>query len=67
SNVIDRRSIREWQQGDKSDAFSRARERVNHLLSEYERPHFPEEQVHELHNLVSNIAKEAGLFEIPHH
>jgi len=66
SNVIDRRSIREWQQGDKSNAFSRARERVNHLLTEYERPQFPEEQVQELQNLVSSIAKAAGMQELLH-
>ena len=66
SNVIDRKSIREWQQGDKSDAFSRARELVNHLLSEYEKPNFPQEQMHELHNLVGNLAKEAGMQELLH-
>jgi len=66
SNVIDRRSIREWQQGDKSDAFSRARELVKHLLSEYEKPNFPQEQMHELHNLVGNLAKEAGMQELLH-
>jgi trimethylamine--corrinoid protein Co-methyltransferase len=65
SNVIDRRSIREWQHGNKSDTFSRARELVNHLLSEYERPNFPREQIHELQKLVSVLAKGVGLLELP--
>ena len=67
SNVIDRRSIREWQQGNKSDTFSRARELVNHLLSEYERPNFPRERIHELQKLVSISAKSVGLLDLPNH
>jgi len=65
--VIDRKSIREWQQGDKSDTFSRASELVYHLLTEYERPNFPQEEIHEIHKLVSLLAKDVGLLELPNH
>lgn len=38
SPVIDRDSVRGWQAGGSQDTFSRAKERVKVLLSEYKRP-----------------------------
>lgn len=64
SNVIDRGSIRDWYQGEKADAFSRAQDRVKSLLTEYEQPQFPEEQVIQLQSLVEQIAQNAGMQRI---
>jgi trimethylamine--corrinoid protein Co-methyltransferase len=66
SSVIDRSSMREWHQGDKADAFSRAQDRVNWLLDEYKRPHLPKDQVSELQALVTKLAQAAGMPGIPH-
>lgn len=64
TNIIDRSSIREWQQGGKLDTFSRANRRASELKSTYERPTIPKDRKQQLHSLVSNLAKEAGLDDI---
>jgi trimethylamine:corrinoid methyltransferase-like protein len=65
SNVIDRGSIRTWQMGGGGDAFSRARVRVNEIVSAYHRPDVPSEQIKELETLVRNVAKDAGMEHLP--
>jgi trimethylamine--corrinoid protein Co-methyltransferase len=65
SAVIDRGSIRAWQEGGRPDTFARARERVAELLAEYQRPEIPPEQEHELREIVKRVAREAGMDELP--
>lgn len=65
SAIIDRGSIRTWQQQGGTDAFTRAKVRTAEILAAYQRPDLPDEQVVELQNLVSGLAKEAGLHELP--
>lgn len=65
SEVIDRGSIRAWQQAGEQDAFSRARSRAGELLAAYQPPAMPAEQEKELRNMVSRLAAEAGLEQLP--
>jgi trimethylamine--corrinoid protein Co-methyltransferase len=45
SGVIDRGSIRTWEQNGKKDAFARAHERVEELLREYRQPDIPKDKL----------------------
>jgi trimethylamine:corrinoid methyltransferase-like protein len=65
SAVIDRDTIRGWQQGGSQDTFSRAKARVKSLLSEYQPPSAPEEHRKELVKMVSSLAHEAGMDRLP--
>lgn len=65
SSVIDRGSIRTWQQGGSPDTFTRARSRVDELVAAYQRPMIPPEQERELCELVTSLAREAGLDKLP--
>jgi trimethylamine--corrinoid protein Co-methyltransferase len=65
SPVIDRGSIRTWQQGGGLDTFARARARVRDLLSGYQRPALPAEVERELLGLVEREAKKAGMDKLP--
>ena len=65
SAVIDRGSIRAWQQGGSLDTFARAQARAAELLNAYQRPEIPPEQERELHALVERLAREAGLDTLP--
>lgn len=65
SGVIDRGSIRVWQEGGCLDTFARARARVAELLAVYERPPIPAEQVRELRGMVARVAHDAGVDELP--
>ncbi len=65
SKVIDRGSMRAWQEGGSLDAFGRAKKRVNELLAAYQRPKLPPELEHELIALVQRDALAAGLEELP--
>lgn len=65
SDVIDRDSLRGWQASGKLDAFQRARDCTSRLLQEYRRPAFDKNQVSELHKLVSTLANQAELKELP--
>ncbi len=65
SAVIDRDSIRGWQQSGSQDAFARARERVSSLLASY-RPHTGGEQQRlELTTMVNRLARSAGPGQLP--
>ena len=65
SNVIDRGSIRSWQDGGELDTFARAKSRVENLVTEYQIPNLDSDKAKELIGLVSRLAKEAGLEQLP--
>jgi trimethylamine--corrinoid protein Co-methyltransferase len=65
SPVIDRDSIRGWQQAGGLDAFARAKERVKQLLEAYQLPETSAEEARELHAMVAGLAKECGMDQLP--
>lgn len=65
SEVIDRGSIRAWEESGKSDAFERARRRTRELVESYQRPTAPPALENELHAFVGRLAKDAGMYELP--
>jgi trimethylamine--corrinoid protein Co-methyltransferase len=65
SPVIDRGSIRNWQQMGMPDAFERAKVRVAEILAAYEPPDLSSDQVAKLQNMVSGLAEAAGLDQLP--
>jgi trimethylamine--corrinoid protein Co-methyltransferase len=65
SAVIDRGSIRAWQQGGGLDTFARARSRVKELLASYQRPALPSEVERELRGIVEREAKRVGMDTLP--
>ncbi len=52
SAVIDRGSLRAWQEGGRGDAFSRARSRVNELTAGYSKPEIPDEIILEFDRIM---------------
>jgi trimethylamine--corrinoid protein Co-methyltransferase len=65
SNVIDRGSIRTWQMAGETDAFTRAKARVQKILSDYQRPDLPEKALEEMKSLVAHEASKAGMAKLP--
>lgn len=65
SAVIDRDSVRGWQEQGGLDAFARAKIRVGELCAAYQRPAIPIEQENELRALVSALAAQAGMERLP--
>jgi trimethylamine--corrinoid protein Co-methyltransferase len=65
SDVIDRNSIRGWQQSGSLDTFARAKIRTQQLLSEYQRPHIDPAREKELVDMVAGMAKQAGMDALP--
>jgi trimethylamine--corrinoid protein Co-methyltransferase len=65
SAVIDRGSIRTWEQMGATDTFARAKMQLQDLLNAYQPPDLPSDQVAELQNMVSGLAKEAGMDQLP--
>jgi trimethylamine--corrinoid protein Co-methyltransferase len=65
SPVIDRGSIRSWQQAGSLDTFARARARTEQLLAAYQRPSMPAEQEHELRAMVHGLARQNGMDTLP--
>ncbi len=65
STVLDRGSIRTWQEEGGLDTFSRAKLRVQALLREYQLPHVPAEQTAEMQMMVEHLAKSAGMDRLP--
>lgn len=65
SQVIDRGSIRAWQAGGQTDAFDRARTRLQELLGTYQPPELPDGQGGELTRMVAGLAAKAGLDKLP--
>lgn len=65
SKVIDRGSLRNWMSSGKEDIFSRAKSQVDDLLSTYQKPSIQTEQEEGLTKLVSTLAKDAGMNQLP--
>lgn len=65
SEVIDRGSLRLWEENGKPDTFQRASVQVRELLSNYQRPPIDDHCQEELINMVRDLAKEAGMAELP--
>jgi trimethylamine--corrinoid protein Co-methyltransferase len=65
SNIIDRDSIRGWQNSGSMDTFARAKVRANDLVSKYQRPEAALEHEKELVNFVTALAREAGMEKLP--
>ncbi|UCG23236.1 MAG: trimethylamine methyltransferase family protein [Chloroflexota bacterium] len=65
STVVDRGSLRAWQDQGRPDTFARARIRVDELVSAYERPQLPAGQEGELDQMMTSLARQAGMDELP--
>jgi len=65
SDVIDRDSMRGWQETGSLDTFARAKARTRQLLSEYQRPQMDPAQEKELVGMVERLAKQAGMDALP--
>jgi trimethylamine--corrinoid protein Co-methyltransferase len=65
SAVIDRGSLRTWQDQGRQDTFARARIRVEALLAAYERPQLPAGQEEALREMMAGLAAEAGMAQLP--
>lgn len=65
SEVIDRDSIRGWQQAGSPDTFARARARTRELLQAYQRPGMDPALEKELVSLVAGRAQAAGMQTLP--
>jgi trimethylamine--corrinoid protein Co-methyltransferase len=67
SNVIDRDSMRDWKQAGSLDTYERAKLMVKKLLESYTRPALDEAKEKALHSFMLNLAKKAGMDELPAH
>jgi len=65
SAVIDRGSIRTWQQLGSTDTLDRAKTKLSELLKAYQPPDLPDDQVAELKEMVSSLASAAGMDKLP--
>lgn len=65
SDVIDRDSIRGWQQAGSMDTFARAKVRTKQLLSDYTRPQMDADKEKELVGMVESLANNAGMDTLP--
>ncbi len=65
SAVIDRDSIRGWQEHGSLDTFARAKARTKQLLEAYKRPVLVPEQEKELRSMVEGLALGAGMEQLP--
>jgi len=65
SSVIDRGSLRSWQDNGRQDTFARARARVEALLAGYERPQLPADRQRALTKMMAGLAMSAGMAELP--
>ncbi|HUH98016.1 MAG TPA: trimethylamine methyltransferase family protein [Anaerolineales bacterium] len=65
SSIIDRDSIRGWQQAGSLDTFERAKVRTAQLLRAYERPPGAVAREKELTEIVARLAFEAGMEKLP--
>ncbi|MEO8356172.1 MAG: trimethylamine methyltransferase family protein [Chloroflexota bacterium] len=67
STIIDRDSMRGWKESGSLDTFGRARQRVEQLLASYARPQLDPAKVEALHAYVFDLARKAGMDELPAH
>jgi trimethylamine--corrinoid protein Co-methyltransferase len=61
SRVLDRDSIRGWHQDGDQDTLARAKDQVQQLLSHYQAPELPKDQLNELYKLVNAQVLQAGM------
>lgn len=57
--------MRGWKEAGSLDTFTRARSRVNEILASYRRPELDSAKVAELQAYVLELAKQAGLEQLP--
>jgi trimethylamine--corrinoid protein Co-methyltransferase len=65
SEVIDRDSLRGWQEAGKQDAWQRAKAMTGRLLAGYQSPDIDPKMKDEVVKLVSKHAKQAGMDRLP--
>lgn len=65
SPVIDRSSLRTWQEEGQPDTYGRAKKQVEQLLEKYERPSTAVELEGELQVMMAKIAINAGMDSLP--
>ena len=65
SSIIDRDSIRGWQDGGSLNAFDRAKLRTKDLLEKYQRPEPALAHEKELTEMVASLARGAGMEKLP--
>lgn len=65
SIVIDRNSLRGWQQEGQLDTFARARRRTSELLAAFQKPDISPEQERALREMVASLARTAGMENMP--
>ncbi len=65
SPIIDRDSVRGWQQDGSLDTFSRARIRTEQLVRNYHQPQVAIDHKPELDEIVESLAAEAGMSALP--
>jgi trimethylamine--corrinoid protein Co-methyltransferase len=65
SAVIDRGSLRAWEEAGSRDTYDRARSRVAELLASYKRPVLPAGTEREMRDVVERQAKLAGMERLP--
>ena len=65
SSIIDRGSIRAWQDSGHSDTFIRAKHKVQELINNYQRPLKSHEQENALHEYIQFAARNAGMKHLP--
>jgi trimethylamine--corrinoid protein Co-methyltransferase len=65
SAIIDRNSVRGWQQDGSLDTFERAKILTNQLLKEYQQPQIILEMGKELTEMVEKLAVQAGMSKLP--
>ena len=65
STVIDRGSLQQWQSDGARDTFTRARDQVKKLVARYKRPQITPEIEQELIEMVSSLARQAGMEKLP--
>jgi len=63
--VIDRDSLRSWQEAGSPDAFDRAHARVNELVAAYRRPEMPASLERELFSFMETEARRTGMSRLP--
>jgi len=65
SAVIDRGSLRAWEEAGSPDAFARARVRVTELVARYTRPELPPDLERGLYDIARREARRWGLERLP--
>lgn len=65
SAVIDRSTVRAWEEAGRPDTAGRCRARVAELLAKYERPSLPPESEAALRGIVAAAARRAGMAALP--